>query len=59
MIALSNISASYVSFVINLYTVTSFDYPILCALAVAYTSFYGFQSESYITTISAAVKFIP
>jgi len=45
--------------VTSLYTFTSEVCPILCALAVACISFCGFQSESYIITVSADAKFIP
>ena len=38
---------------------TCFFCPILCALAMACKSFWGFQSESKITTVSAVAKFIP
>ena len=39
--------------------ITCFFWPILWALACAWRSFWGFQSESKITTVSAEAKLIP
>lgn len=39
--------------------ITCFFWPILCALACACRSFWGFQSESKMTTVSAEAKLIP
>ena len=38
---------------------TSFFVPILCTLAIAYSSIYGFQSESNKITVSAVWRLIP
>ena len=58
-LALSNISLSYEFLVISLYTLTDLSWPILWHLAWAWRSFWGFQSESNMMTVSAAVKLIP
>lgn len=57
--ALSNISRSYVFLHRSRYTFTIFCWPIRWQRACACRSFCGFQSESYMMTVSAAVKLIP
>lgn len=41
------------------YSLTCFFWPILCARACACKSFWGFQSESKMTTVSAEARLIP
>ena len=40
-------------------TLTRFFWPIRCVRAMAWTSFCGFQSESMMMHVSAAVRLIP
>mmetsp|Transcript_22156 Transcript_22156/g.50026 ORF Transcript_22156/g.50026 Transcript_22156/m.50026 type:complete len:350 (-) Transcript_22156:1216-2265(-) len=59
LLARSTISDSYVLRVTSRKTLTLRDWPMRCDRAIACTSFCGFQSESMMMHVSAAVRLMP
>ena len=59
LVAISIILSSAVYLLTNLKTLTVFDYPILCALLIAYKSLQGLKSLSVNMMVSALVRLIP